>query len=61
MAKEKKEEGIAVTCELVGLRNLKITHNRRLEFDVYEIESEQGKILVDLIEEPVVLGIVKQE
>jgi len=46
---------------LVGLKNLKITHNWRLEFDVYEIEQEKIKDLIDLIQKPVVIGIVPSE
>tara|TARA_R100000808_G_C2131781_1_gene140852 strand:- start:542 stop:721 length:180 start_codon:yes stop_codon:yes gene_type:complete len=57
----KPGEGIAIQCELVGLKNLKISHNWRIEFDVYEIEQSKIKELVDLIEKPVVLGIIKQE
>jgi len=46
---------------LVGLKNLKITHNWRLEFDVYEIEQEKIKDLIDLIQKPVVIGIFPSE
>tara|TARA_B100000427_G_C15460504_1_gene573813 strand:+ start:638 stop:832 length:195 start_codon:yes stop_codon:yes gene_type:complete len=58
----KKEEesvnGIALKCELVGLKNLKISHNWRIELDTYEIEQEKVKELVDLIGKPVSVGIV---
>jgi len=43
---------------LVGLKNLKITHNWRLEFDVFEVEQEKIKDLIDLIQKPVAIGIV---
>jgi hypothetical protein len=56
-----RNEGIALNCELVGLKNLKITHNWRLEFDVYEIEQEKVKDLIDLIQKPVSMGIVPLE
>jgi hypothetical protein len=45
----------------VGIKNLKITHNWRLEFDVYEVEQEKIKDLIDLIQKPVVIGIVPSE
>ena len=56
-----EEEGVVINCELVGLKNLKMTHNWRLEMDIYEIDNEKVKSLVDLIEQPVVVAIVKQE
>ena len=56
-----QDEGIALNCELVGLKNLKISHNWRLEFDVYEVEQEKIKDLIDLIQKPVVIGIVPSE
>jgi len=46
---------------LVGLKNLKISHNWRLEFDVYEVEQEKVKELIDLIQKPVAIGIVPLE
>ena len=54
-----EDEGIAVNCELVGIKNLKSTHNWRIEFDVYEIDSDKDKQLIDLIEKPVMVGIVE--
>ena len=57
----KKRKEIALNCELVGLKNLKITHNWRLEFDVYEVEQEKVKELIDLIQKPVAIGIVPLE
>lgn len=54
----KKSNGIALKCELVGLKNLKISHNWRIELDTYEIEQEKVKELVDLIGKPVSIGIV---
>ena len=55
---QKKSNGIALKCELVGLKNLKISHNWRIELDTYEIEQEKVKELVDLIGKPVSIGIV---
>jgi len=54
-----EDEGIAVNCELVGIKNLKMTHNWRIEFDVYEIDNDKVKQLIDLIEKPVMVGIVE--
>jgi len=46
---------------LVGIKNLKSTHNWRIEFDVYEIDQDKVKQMIDLIEKPVVIGIVESE
>ncbi len=58
---ERKEEdrGVALNCELVGIKNLKSTHNWRIEFDVYEMDSDKVKQLIDLVEKPVAVGIVE--
>lgn len=56
-----KSKNIALNCELVGLKNLKVTHNWRLEFDVFEVEQEKVKELIDLIQKPVAMGIVPLE
>lgn len=61
MQKNIENSGVALNCELVGIKNLKSTHNWRIEFDVYEIDNEKVKELMDLIEKPVCLGIVEQE
>ena len=52
-------EGIALNVELVGIKNLKTTHTWRLEFDVYEIDSHKVKDLMDIIEKPLVIGLVE--
>ena len=57
----KKENKTALNVELVGIKNLKITHNWRLEFDVYEVEQEKVKELIDMIQKPVSMGIVLDE
>ena len=58
---ERREEdrGVALNCELVGIKNLKSTHNWRIEFDVYEMDSDKVKQLIDLVEKPVAVGIVE--
>ena len=59
--KEENVKGIALKCELVGLKNLKMSHNWRIELDTYEIEQEKVKELIDLIQKPVSVGIVLNE
>jgi|TARA_R100001443_G_scaffold29912_1_gene43292 hypothetical protein len=54
-----KEKGVALNVELVGIKNLKTTHNWRLEFDVYEIDSDKVKQLMDKINKPMVMGLVQ--
>lgn len=54
----KEDSGVALNCELVGIKNLKSTHNWRIEFDVYEIDSDKVKELMDIIDKPVVIGII---
>ena len=44
---ENKKDNVTLTTELVGIKNLKTTHNWRLEFDVYEIDSDKVKYLMD--------------
>ena len=59
MLKKEEDKGIVLNCELVGIKNLKTTHNWRLEFDVYEMDSDKVKQLIDLVGKPVVTAIVK--
>jgi len=54
----KEDKGVAMQCELIGLRNLKITHNWRIELDSFEIEQDKVKQLVDMIGKPVSIGII---
>lgn len=56
-----EDRGVALNCELVGIKNLKSTHNWRIEFDVYEIDNDKVKELMDIIEKPVVVGIVPSQ
>ena len=56
---ENKKDNVTLTTELVGIKNLKTTHNWRLEFDVYEIDNDKVKQLMDIIDKPVVIGIIE--
>ena len=44
---KKDKDGVVLTTELVGIKNLKTTGNYRLEFDVYEIDTTKVKELID--------------
>tara|TARA_R110002124_G_scaffold85500_2_gene221916 strand:- start:939 stop:1082 length:144 start_codon:yes stop_codon:yes gene_type:complete len=46
---------------LVGLKNLKITHNWRIEIDTFEMDQDKVKDLIDLIQKPIAIGIVPLE
>ena len=59
MAKESK--GIAITTELVGIKNLKSTGNYRLEFDVYEIGTDKVKELINKLNSPFMMGLVEYD
>ena len=58
---KKNNKSVAITAELVCVKNLKTTHNWRLEFDVYEIDSGKVKELIDMLNKPLSLGIVEYE
>ena len=60
MAKEQKE-GVVLTTELVGIKNLKTTGNYRLEFDVYEIDTAKVKDLIDKLNKAYVMALVEYE
>ena len=60
MTKEKKE-GVVLTTELVGIKNLKTTGNYRLEFDVYEIDTAKVKDLIDKLNKAYVMALVEYE
>jgi hypothetical protein len=61
MNKESTDDrGIALNVELVGIKNLKTTHNWRLEFDVYEIDSHKVKELMDKLNKALVMGLVDE-
>ena len=57
MAK-KDREGITLTTELVGIKNLKTTGNYRLEFDVFEIDTHKVKELIDKLNKAFVMALV---
>ena len=56
-----KSKDIALNVELVGIKNLKMTHTWRLEFDVYEIDSHKVKDLMDKIDKPLVMALVNND
>jgi len=61
MPKEKNSDGIAITTELVGIKNLKSTGNYRLEFDVYEIDTDKVKELINKLNRPFMMGLVEYD
>jgi len=61
MPKEKNNDGIAITTELVGIKNLKSTGNYRLEFDVYEIDTDKVKELINKLNRPFMMGLVEYD
>ena len=58
---KKQIEGITLTTELVGIKNLKTTHNFRLEFDVYEIDTEKVKELITKLNKAFVMALVEYD
>ncbi len=52
-------EGTTVTTELVGIRNLKTTGVWRLEFDVFEIDSNKVKGLMDKLNKGLMMALVE--
>lgn len=54
-----KENKTALSVELVGIKNLKLTHNWRIEFDVFEIDNDKVKQLMDMINKPLAMGLVE--
>jgi len=54
----KDERGATLNVEFVSIKNLKTTHNWRLEFDVYEIDSSKVKELMDKIKKPLIMALV---
>lgn len=57
MAKENKTT--ALNVELVGIKNLKLTHSWRIEFDVFEIDNDKVKDLMDMLNKPISMGLVE--
>ena len=58
---DNKKDNVTLTTELVGIKNLKTTHNWRLEFDVYEIDSDKVKYLMDKLNKALVMALVDYE
>ena len=56
---EKKENSTSLKAELVGIKNLKIAGAWRIEFDVYEFETEAVKDLMDMLNKPVAIGLIE--
>jgi len=56
---QSKQEGTTVTTELVGIRNLKTTGVWRLEFDVFEIDSNKVKGLMDKLNKGLMMALVE--
>ncbi len=57
----KQVKSVAINGEIVGVRNLKTTHNWRLEIDIYEMDTEKVKELIDILNKPLSIGIVEHE
>ena len=57
----KNREGITLTTELVGIKNLKSTGVYRLEFDVYEIDTHKVKDLIDKLNKAYMMALVEYE
>ena len=55
-----EQRGITLNVELVGIKNLKTTHNWRLEFNVYEIDTHKVKNLMDKINKALVMALVDE-
>ena len=56
-----KTEGTTLNVELVGIKNLKTTHNWRLEFDVYEIDTVKVKELIDKLNKAYIMALVEYD
>ena len=57
---DKQDRGITLNVELVGIKNLKTTHNFRLEFDVMEIDSHKVKDLLDKLNKALIMALVDE-
>ena len=56
-----EDKGVTLSGELGGIKNLKTTHNWRLEFDVYEIDSDNVKNIMDKLNKSLVMALVEYE
>ena len=54
-------DNITLLVQLVGIKNLKMTHNWRIEFDVFEVDSEKVSQLVEKIEKAFVMALVEYD
>ena len=55
------DRGVSLNVELVGIKNLKITGAWRIEFDVFEVETEKVKDLMDMLNKTLAMGLVEHE
>ena len=55
----KKENKTSFKAELVGIKNLKIAGAWRIEFDVYEFETEAVKDLIDMLIKHIAMGLIQ--
>lgn len=55
----KGKNNTALNVELVGIKNLKMTHNWRIEFDVFEMDNDKVKDLMDMLNKPISMGLVQ--
>ena len=53
------DRGITITTELVGIRNLKTTGNYRLEFDVFEIDTDKVRPLITKLNRAFMMALVE--
>ena len=58
---KKDKDGVVLTTELGGIKNLKTTGNYRLEFDVYEIDTTKVKELIDKLNKAFVMALVEYD
>jgi|TARA_B100001939_G_scaffold10320_1_gene9175 hypothetical protein len=56
-----EDKGVSLNVELVGIKNLKTTHNWRLEFDVFEVESDKVKDLMDMLNKTLAMGLITHD
>ena len=56
-----EDRGVSLNVELVGIKNLKIIGAWRIEFDVFEVETEKVKHLMDLLNKTLAMGLVEHE
>ncbi len=56
-----EDKGVSLNVELVGIKNLKTTHNWRLEFDVFEVEADKVKDLMDMLNKTLAMGLITHD